>query len=261
MTALRFAPPLIALGLALVASTAQAEVPKEPVSDSPIVAQKGVPYVFAPDRPGFGDATSVVPQWRFALETGTHLSSAAADATFGFEGLLVRMGVLSWLELRFHGGGLTHGFGQGGVNQAPGGAGFKAAFGLMDGLDVALVTTFGIPQTEEALAEDPFQVSSGLNVEFALSDTAGLAVTGVVDVTEERWEAGGALGLIRTLDDASLYIEGAVLTDDRAATTIQFGVGATRMLTDSLQVDLFMDYALPESGTIVLIGLGAAYLI
>lgn len=261
MTALRFASLLTVLGLALGAPSALAEEGGRTVLESPSTATEGDSAGFAADRPGFGDATSVVPPWHVAIETGMTLSSAAADSTFGYQGVLVRMGLLSWLELRMQEGGVTHAFGADAAAHDPGGAGFKVAFGLLDGLALSLVTMFGTPSVDAAPGEETFRFASGLNVELGLSDTAAVALTAVADVTEERWEAGGAVGLIANLDDASLYVEGVVLTDDSAETSLQFGIGATRMLTDSLQVDLFMDYALPASGTTVLIGLGLAILI
>ena len=222
---------------------------------------------FSPDRPGFGDGTSVMAPWRFGFELGVSLDSSSEHVEFALPELLVRMGLTSWIEARVALPGMSMAQGSP-VSATDAGVGFKVGFELFEGLGVSLVTMFDIPVADES--QDTFGLFNGLNVEIELSDAVGIAVTAVTTIRqplgdaggELGWEAGGALALIGNLgDDASVYLEGIGMTDDAGEGGVGFGIGATRMITDSLQVDLFFEYGVPDSGTTVLIGGGLSFML
>ena len=201
--------------------------------------------------------------WVLGFEFGLGLS-AASDAVSLEQALLVRMGITSWLEARVQVPGVLVSQ-HGGSSGTDGGLGTKIGFDLFDGLGVALVTMLAIPVTDESAGS--FGLSNGLNVGLALSDTVSVALTGVADITlpdegELTWELGGAVGLVGSLgDDASVFLEGILVSDQSGATTPGFALGATRMLTDTMQFDLFFQYDALEAGTAVLVGTGLSFML
>ncbi|MDP6945917.1 MAG: hypothetical protein QF464_17335, partial [Myxococcota bacterium] len=146
------------------------------------------------------------------------------------------------------------------------GLGFKVAFALHDRVQLGLTTMVGLPVGDLARGEGGPGLSNSLNLGVTLSERLSLAVTAVAGFAQLQsggdlsWEAGGALGLVATFDETSLYAEGVLLTDQSAEATVGFGVGVARMFTDTLQFDLYFDYRLVPSGTHVLVGLGVASL-
>ena len=74
--------------------------------------------------------------------------------------------------------------------------------------------------------------------------------------------AGGAVSLGGSLgDDAGVFLEGSLMTDQSGETVPSIALGATRMLTDTMQIDLFFQYDMPGPGTVVTVGSGLAFML
>ena len=101
-----------------------------------------------------------------------------------------------------------------------------------------------------------------------MSETVGLGLTGAGSVDQTlglgddvlSWELGGSMGIMGTFDATGLYIEGIVTADQAGAWRIAIGLGATHMLSPTLQLDLYFDYDLPEFGSTTRVGMGLATL-
>ncbi len=224
---------------------------------------------FAADRPGFGDATSCVPPLRVALEAGSTLEASEKGVALELPLALLRVGLLSWLEGRVLSPGISFPFGDDDTPKGTNGAlGVKLAYAPHAQFEMSWVSMFGIPVVELAAGESAFEYSTTVNLGFAVAETVGLALTGATTVIQPidsvddtlLWEAGGALAVSGTLDDTGLYLEVTGLVDQAQEYTLGGGFGVTHMVTEKLQLDMFLNYARPQSVTTIVVGAGVATL-
>ncbi len=253
------------VGLALADQQAHAN-PAD--ASAPVdVAPASSDAVLSAARPGFGDTTSTVPPWRLALETGMTMGTEGAETNVEIGAILVRMGITPWLEARVLAPGLSVSAGASEAGATDAGLGLCVGFALHDRIGLGLTTMVGFPLSDLADGEGGPGLSSSLNLGVTLSDTLSLAVTAVVGFVQPQggagisWDAGGAVALAASFDDTSIYAEAVLLAAEGAEATPGFGVGVARMLTDTLQIDLHLDYRMPAAGTDVLVGLGVATLL
>ena len=224
----------------------------------------------AADRPAFGDATTTVPPFRLALESGVTLTTADDGAGLELPNLLLRYGLTDWFELRVQVPGLslpidTDGQGPAGTD---GGVGFKFAVAVHQRVGLSWVSTFGVPVADLVADEQAFHWASTLNLGISLNDTFSLNATAAaglrqpleVEDASMSWNVGGSFGVSGTFVDTGLYVDGIAVTDHDGALRLALGLGLTQMLTDTLQLDLTFDYDLPDYGSSIRIGAGVATL-
>ena len=218
---------------------------------------------FSSDRPGFGNVTSVMAPLRFGFEMGVSMESSMESVGFAVPNLLIRMGLASWLEARFALPSVRLSPDQD-ATSTNAGVGIKIGFELFEGFAMSYVAMFDTPVV---VNDQGAGLYNGLNLAYQLSDTWGLAATGTVTLRDRGsdalgWEAGASLALSASLgDDASIYVETNGTTDETGEARYGFGVGTTRMLTDTMQFDLFLEYGLGESGTTVVVGSGVSFML
>ncbi len=246
----------------VVALPAFAEAPpEEDLSDSTLS--------FAPDRPGFGDATTTVAPMHLALEAGVSQSFAQEGANLELPQVLLRFGLTSWAEVRLQVPGLSLPMDAEGVPLGtPGGIGFKLAYAPHDAVELSWVASFGIPVAEIARGESLFTYASSLNMGVALTPTLALGTTFAgefsyaldVDDAALDWALGGALALSASFDSTGIYIEGYAKGKDADDLQIALALGVTQMLLPTLQIDVSFEYDLPEYGNGTRVALGIATL-
>ena len=263
---------LISLALLLTPTVAMAdaeleteEAASEDAGDSE--EQDAEAVSFSSDRPGFGNATSVMAPLRFGFELGVDLDSSSDGIGFVVPNLLVRAGLTSWLEARFAVPSLRISPNDD-LRSTNAGVGIKVAFDLHEHLAMSYVSMLDTPVV---ISDQGAGFYNGVNLAWQVSDTFGLAATAMVTVRDTvddnqahllGWEAGGSLSLIANVsDDASLYVETNGVSDHDGVGQFGFGVGTTQMLTDTIQFDLFLSYSLGEAGTTVVIGSGTSFML
>jgi hypothetical protein len=225
------------------------------------------------DRPGLGLTTVTVPAGTVQIEAGIPAAvatDAGTDARLINTPALVRVGVLSSLELRV-GSTLfnrsrvavagatetTDGFGAVEV-------GTKLGFTTGDnGPSLALIPSVLLPVDRKFSGDRPAYTLNGvaswsLPAKLALTTVAGLAVN--PDGDDDHVTSGAFVAVLgRSLAArAGGYIEAAWYPNPQLQDAAYAGAGVTYLLSNSVQVDAFIDHGISAVAMDWLFGLGAA---
>lgn len=229
---------------------------------SPAVAEE---LEFEADRPGFGDAASVVPRGHLALEAGVEAGLAGGDLDLIAPQALLRYGLLPWLEARvavpdFIANFPAHGVRSTGLGDVAAGA--KAALTVSDDLAFSAVGMLGIPTGSDAYSTG-WAGELGLNADYSLTDAFSLGVAlagglGEVVAGERTWDAAAGLSLGYAVGRAGLYVEAFGETSEAGGRQPFVGAGATFLPTPLVQLDASVVVA-TDSGDVTL-GVGASAL-
>ena len=245
-----FAPPKAA------ETSDNATVPESSVASSSEAVQAGGLW----DRARMGQSAGTIPASHVGLEAGMTLEATGDEGEIQLPEALIRVGVVSFLELRatLPSVSLTN------FSDPPtptsGALGFKIGGVVTPGFGLSLVSSFDVPTQSETL--ELFASRHTLNVLYDFSRSTTLALTGTAALTQPlsgedqalRWQSGGALAFLGHLDASGfVYVEGYGLIDHEGDVEYGMGLGLSYSVDPRLNLDLGFEYGNgPEGNRVAL---------
>jgi len=220
------------------------------------------------DRPDFTESGVVVPRGSVQVEAGLTWEDGD-DGVRSFAGpeALVRWGMSDEFELRF--GlpdyvNLSNGVSESGLGDASLGA--KLQLGPVGDWDLAGILTVSTPTGDDGFTSDgwdpQFILAAGrdLNARWSLGAQVSLESA---STDEERVTFGGAtLVLGSSLDDegrTGAFLELAAILPESGTAPLTLHHGYTRLLSDTLQIDLHGGVGLSDTAPDAFVGAGVSF--
>jgi len=273
--------PAIVLWAAVIA----ADLPPDPpaasdATDDPLEGAKAesTEDPIATDRPGNGNAATVVPRLRFQVEASALFAQSDPVSSLSFPTLL-RFGVTSWAELRLGTGGVGVAFADD-EGAAPTDilVGTKVQLFESDGLrpDVAVMADVFLPTGSESFTQGVVVPELRAASAWALPAGFGLLLNAGVDIPRGERDARtatarfaqllyvGNVGYTLPVLDGrpSIFVEafGRVPFDaDFAPSLHQFDFGGAFLITSNVQLDAFAQIGLNDAAPEVQLAVGASF--
>lgn len=220
------------------------------------------------DRPDFTESGVVVPKGSVQVEAGFTWEDGA-DGVRSFAGpeALVRWGLGDEFELRF--GlpdyvSLSNGVSESGLGDASLGA--KLQLGPAGDWDLAGIFTVSVPTGDDAFTSDDwdpqFILAAGrdLNERWSLGTQVSLESA---SAGGERETVGGATAVLGMgLDEegrTGAFLELAAILPESGTAPLALHTGLTRLLQDTLQIDVHGGLGLSDTAPDVFVGAGVSF--
>jgi len=231
-------------------------------------------HTIAPDRPGAGDGTSIVPPSRLQLEAGASLEVAEVQAAIEPVTAMARLGLTDNLEARLSTTPLRVGVPFGGettTSLLPSATlGVKAAGRVSDRLRLGLLPSVTAGRT---VTDQIYWVAGGHGIaELDVSEAVGLGLNLGADAAPGpdggrtlRMRGTTSIGLSPSgpvgtyAEYFATYVPAVDGTEGVAALSHGVGAGATYLVDSTLQLDVFFDVTGPQLGTVTA-GFGVSFL-
>jgi hypothetical protein len=204
------------------------------------------------DRPGYSDSTAIVPQFHLNAEAGVAETFGKEGLSADFPELLLRLGLLEWLEARLvapnfmvvspRRGESQSGFGDMGV-------GVKLAHSFSDRFSMSLVPQVSFPTGNEELTSEGVDPAAGLNYAVALTEALALAgnVAFAYGTQAGTYELSGSVSAgYGFTDEFGAYAEFILIYPEGDDLVPAVGGGYTWLLAPRVQVDASFDVGLTE---------------